>query len=114
MSYKLTNYTIYDMYSITYSNVNQNLYYDEELQDYVVFPNIKRTNTYYNYPDIKSAISITESLQHRPDNLVYPFAPQFLYWTILQHNNVIDPFRMEITREIEIIDWRAIVSRNQT
>jgi hypothetical protein len=108
MSYKITKLKITDLYNVKYSNVNENVYYDEELKDYVAFPNIKRSNKTMKYNDIPASISVVETTQHRPDNIAYFFMPsQTLYWFVLQHNNIIDPFRLRITQELEIPKWQT-------
>jgi len=50
-----------------------------------------------------SWITITEQLQYRPDKIAYmTYGNEWLYWIILQHNNITNPFDLEIGKVIEI------------
>jgi len=48
-------------------------------------------------------VTITEEVEYRPDILaVTVYGDEKLYWVILQHNNLIDPFELENGLEVEI------------
>ena len=48
-------------------------------------------------------ITISEDFQYRPDKLAYVvYGNELLYWVIMQHNNIIDPFELELGVEIEL------------
>lgn len=71
-------------------------------------------NAYYQQNDMKLEveelgnqssmwITITEEFEFRPDKIAYgAYGDEMLYWIIMQHNNIVDPFELEMGLEIEI------------
>ena len=54
-------------------------------------------------------VTVTEDFQYRPDKLAYAaYGDEKLYWIILQHNKIIDPFELELGAEIELPNIRDI------
>ena len=96
-------------------------FYDHDLINYmrtrldgVIYQN-EETKEYYQQNDMNLNlerganssrwITITEEFINRPDKLAYiAYGDEQLYWIILQHNNIIDPFELTLGLEIELPD----------
>lgn len=100
-----TDKTILDFYNdIDYSFTRlDSIIYNEEKSG----NNIQMVDMKLNIPksELKDSkwITITEDLQHRPDKLAYIFyGDEKLSWIILNHNNISDPFNIDIGVVLEI------------
>jgi len=106
-----TNKNIKDFYNKAIDPANKLMgliYLDEETNSY--YQNIE-----YNYNISRNSIQanymlITEETQYRPDKIAHMlYGDERLYWLVLIHNNIVDPFELEIGTEIEILDISVLI-----
>lgn len=96
------NYTYNRLIGLIYKNPDTKEYYHQNDFDLNLEKNDEDSILY----------RITEEYQYRPDLISKSFyGDEKLYWVILEHNNIVDPFELELGLQLEIPDITKVKER---
>lgn len=110
-----TDKTILDFYDYNQINYSFNrliglIYKDEDTQEYyhqgdfnLNLENNDKDSIYFTIP---------EELKYRPDTMAkFFYGYEKLYWVILEHNDIVDPFELEVGLKIEIPNYDKVIAK---
>jgi len=99
-----------DEISYTFNRLIGLIYQDDTTKEYY-HQNDFELNLEKNASD-SVKYRVPEEYQYRPDLIAYGFyGNEKLYWVILEHNNIVDPFEIEVGTELEIPNIEKVKSK---